>query len=78
LLIGQLAWNLLAWFKRTCLPPECHPLTVGTLRHRLLNVGGKITHQGRQWFLYLSDQNWFQDWWTLALKQLAQFHPIRP
>lgn len=78
LLIGQLAWNLLAWFKRTCLPQECHTLMVGTLRHRLLNVVGKITHQGRQWFLYLSDQNWFQDWWAFALKQLAQFHPISP
>ena len=78
LLIGQLAWNLLAWFKRMCLPKACHTLMVGTLRQRLLNVVGKITRGGRQWFLYLSDQNWFHDWWTFALKQLAQFQPISP
>lgn len=78
LLIGQLAWNLLAWFKRTCLPKECHPQMVGTLRHRLLKVVGKITTQGRQWFLSLSNQNWFHDWWVFALKQLALFHPICP
>jgi Transposase DDE domain group 1 len=78
LLIGQLAWNLLAWFNRTCLPEPCHKLMLGTLRHRLLKVAGKIVHRGRQFFLFLSDQNWFQDWWVFALKQLAQFHPISP
>lgn len=78
LLIGQLAWNLLAWFNRTCLPEPCHKLMLGTLRHRLLKVAGKIVHRGRQLFLFLSDQNWFQDWWVFALNQLAQFHPISP
>lgn len=78
LLIGQLAWNLLAWFNRTCLPAPCHQMMLGTLRHRWLNVAGKIVHRGRQLFLFLSDQNWFLDWWVFALKQLAQFHPISP
>ena len=78
LLIGQLAWNLLAWFNRTCLPEPCHKLMLGTLRHRLLNVAGKIVHQSRQFFLILSEQNLFQDWWVFALKQLALFHPISP
>ena len=78
LLIGQLAWNLLAWFNRTCLPPPCHQLMLGTVRHRFLNVVGKIVHRGRQWFLFLSDQNCFQDWWVFALKQLTLFHPISP
>jgi hypothetical protein len=78
LLIGQLAWNLLAWFNRCCLPEQCHRLTLGSLRHRLLNVAGKIVHQGRQLFLILSDENLFRDWWEFALKQLAQIHPISP
>jgi hypothetical protein len=78
LLIGQLAWNLLAWFNRCCLPEQCHHLTLGTLRHRLLNVAGKIVHQGRQLFLILSEENLFRDWWEFALKQLAQIHPISP
>lgn len=78
LLIGQLAWNLLAWFNRCCLPEQCHRLTLGSLRHRLLNVAGKIVHQSRQLFLILSDENLFRDWWEFALKQLAQIHPISP
>jgi len=78
LLISQLAWNLMAWFKRCCLPKSCHSMTLGTLRHRLLNVAGKIVHQARQLFLVLSDENLFQDWWAFALKQLAQLTPISP
>ena len=77
-MIGQLAGNLLAWFNRTCLPEPCHKLMLGTLRHRLLKVAGKIVRQSRQFFLILSEQNLFQDWWVFALKQLALFHPISP
>lgn len=70
-LIGQLAWNLVAWFKRLCLPKQYHTTTVKTIRNRLLNVAGKIVHQARQAFLVLSDQFWFTDVWSFALKQLA-------
>src|SRR5262245_37407017 len=71
-LIGQLAWNLVAWFKRLCLPKEYHKATVKTIRHQLFKVAGKIVHQARQFFLVLSDQYWFQDAWSFALKQLAK------
>ena len=71
-LIGQLAWNLVAWFKRLCLPKEYHQATVKTIRHQLLKVAGKIVHQARQFFLVLSDQYWFQEAWSFALKQLAK------
>lgn len=78
LLISQLAWNLVAWFKKLCLPEECHSMTLGTLRHRLLNVAAKIVHKSRQLFLVLSDENFYQDWWSFALKHLAQLTPISP
>ncbi|MBL8166838.1 MAG: transposase [Acidobacteria bacterium] len=78
LLISQLAWNLMAWFKRRCLPDPCRSLTLGSLRQRLLNVTEKIVHQARQLFLVLSDDNLFQDWWSFALKRLAQLNPISP
>jgi len=51
---------------------------LGTLRQRLLKVAAKIVHQGRQLFLVLSDTNYYQDWWSFALKQLAQLIPISP
>src|SRR5262249_23589664 len=75
--IGQLAWNLVAWFKRLCLPKEYHQATVKTIRHQLLKVAGKIVHQARQFFLVLSDQYWYQDAWSFALKQLAKLQILR-
>jgi len=71
-LLGQLAWNLVAWFKRLCLPTEYHAATVKTIRHQLFNVAGKIVHQARQFFLVLSDQYRFEKTWSFALKQLAK------
>ena len=78
LLIGQLAWNLLVWFKRLCLPAMCQAMTLGSLRHRLLKVAAKIVHQSRQKFLLLSEENRYQDWWRFALKQLAALKPLSP
>lgn len=78
LLISQLAWNVMAWFKRCCLPAQCHRLTVASVRHRLLKVAAKIVHQGRQLYLVISDENRFKDWWRFALKQLAKIQPISP
>lgn len=78
LLISQLAWNLLAWFKRLCLPQACHKMTLGSLRHRLFNVAAKIVHRSRQLFLVLSEENQFKDWWRFALKQLADLKPFSP
>lgn len=73
LLLGQLAWNLVAWFKRVCLPASCHPQTVKTVRQRLLQVAGKIVHQSRQLFLVISDDYLFQDLWRFALEKLSHF-----
>jgi hypothetical protein len=78
LLISQLAWNLFHWFKRLCLPEACQRMTLGTLRHRLLKVAAKIVHQSRQLFLVLSKENLFQDWWSFALKKLAQLTATSP
>lgn len=42
------AYNAMNWFKRLCLPPVYHPLTLGTLRRRLLLIAGELvrTPQG--------------------------------
>lgn len=78
LLISQLAWNLVAWFNRICLPQECHKLTVTTLRHRLLNVAAKIVHQSRQYYLVLSEENRFKEWWLFAINKLTKLQPGCP
>jgi Transposase DDE domain group 1 len=71
LLIGQLAFNLVAWFKRLVLPPNYQRTTIRTIRHHLLNLAGKIVHTARRWFLMLSDQYRYQAVWRFAINRLA-------
>ncbi len=55
LLIGQLAFNLVAWCKRLGLPASYHRTTLKTIRHHLLNLAGKIVHTARRCFLMISE-----------------------
>lgn len=71
LLIGQLAFNLVAWFKRLVLPASYHCTTIKTIRHHLLNLAGKIVHTARRCFLMLSDQYRYQTVWRFAIGRLA-------
>lgn len=71
LLMGQLAFNLVAWFKHLALPEQYKNSTVKTLRHQLLNLAGKVVHTSRQFFLILSEEYRFQDVWKAAIQKLA-------
>lgn len=71
LLIGQLACNLVAWFKRLVLPTSYHRSTVKTIRHHLLNLAGKIVQTARCCFLMISDQYRYQAVWRFAIDRLA-------
>ena len=71
LLLGELAFNLVAWFKRLILPEQYQHATIKTIRHHLLNVAGKIVTSGKQFFLLLSEHSFYQDVWAYALKRLA-------
>jgi Transposase DDE domain group 1 len=71
LLIGQIAINLLAWFKRLVLPPAYQQATIKTIRHHLLNLAGKLVHTARQCFLMLSDRYRYQAVWRFAIGRLA-------
>jgi hypothetical protein len=72
LLIGQIAFNLLAWFKRLLLPPSYHHATAKTIRHHLLNLAGKVVHSARQRFLVLSSRYRYQLVWQFAIQRLAR------
>lgn len=72
LLMGQIAFNLVAWFKRLVLPPSYHRATIKTIRHHLLNLAGKIVHTARRCFLMLSDQYRYQAVWRFAIGQLVR------
>lgn len=71
LLIGQIAFNLLAWFKKLVLPLSYHHATLKTIRHHFLNLAGKIVHSARQCFLVLSSSYRYQAAWQFALGRLA-------
>jgi hypothetical protein len=71
LLIGQLAFNLVAWFKRLVLPAPYHRTTIKTIRHPLLNLAGKIAHTARRCFWMSSDQYRYQAVWRFAIDRLA-------
>jgi len=71
LLIGQIAFNLLAWFKKLVLPSSYHQATLKTLRPQLLNLAGQLVHSARQWFLVLSNPYRYQSVWHFALGRLA-------
>jgi hypothetical protein len=70
-LIGQLAFNLLAWFNRLVLPPAYHHVTGKTIRHHLLHLAGKIVHTARRCFLMLSERYRYQAVWHFAIGRLA-------
>jgi Transposase DDE domain group 1 len=71
LLIGQLAFNLVAWFKRLVLPLSYQRATIKTIRHHLLNLAGKIVHTARRFFLMISDHYRYQGVWRFAIDRLA-------
>jgi len=71
LLIGQLAFNLVAWFKRLVLPSSYQRVTIKTLRHRFLNLAGKLVHTARCVFLVISDCYRYQAVWQFAIRRLA-------
>jgi len=71
LLIGQMAFNLMAWFKRLVLPEQYQQSTIKTIRHQVLNVAGKIVQTGRKLYLVISDQYRYQAVWEHAIKKLA-------
>jgi hypothetical protein len=71
LLIGQIAPNLLAWFKKLVLPLSYHHATLNTTRPHFLNLAGKIVHSARHCFLVLSSSYRYQTAWQFALGRLA-------
>ena len=71
LLIGRLAFNLVAWFKRLVLPPSYHRSTIKTIRHHLLNLAGKIVHTARRCFLMLSAHYRYQGVWRFAIDRVV-------
>lgn len=68
--LSLLAYNIIIWFKRLCLPDDWQSYTVGTLRHRLLLTPGIFTRTGNKPELKLPRNNPYQDVFEYALEKI--------
>lgn len=72
-LIGQLAYNLVVWLKQYGLPMKYLHSRVKMIRHRFLNVAGKVVHTGRGIWLNLKKSYFYQKEFLETLARLRAF-----
>jgi hypothetical protein len=70
-----LAYNLVNWFKRLCLPPELQTATLQTLRHRVLLMPAQLTRSQNRPRLVLPASGRREAAWTYALQQIDSLRP---
>ena len=68
--LSLLAYNIIIWFKRLCLPDNWQSYTVSTLRHRLLLTPGVFTRTGNRPMLKLPKNSLYQDVFENALEKI--------
>ena len=66
------AYNLIQWFKRWCLPDDWQPLTLASLRSRLLLIPGQFVRTHHHPILQLPATFPYQDAWKHALKAIKR------
>lgn len=74
--LSLLAYNIIIWFKRLCLPPDWQSYTVGTLRHRLLLIPGIFTRTNNRPELKLPRNSLYQDEFIYAQQQINKLGPL--
>ena len=60
------------WLKRAALPDAWRPVTIKTLRFRLLSVAGRLVHHARSWTLKLPRTYPFYSVFSHALWEIGQ------
>lgn len=61
--LAMLAYNLIVWFRRTCLPKIRWKEEIETFRSWFLHTAAKVIHTGRRWYLDLPrGYPWKQEW----------------
>lgn len=74
--LSLLAYNLIVWFKRLCLPEDWQTFTIGTLRHRLLLIPGVFTRTDNRPQLKLPKNNLYQDVFRSAQDRIKKLNPL--
>jgi len=70
-----LAYNLVNWFKRLCLPPAFQHATLQTLRHKILLMPAQLRHAGNRPTLALPASGPREAAWKHALHQMKGLKP---
>lgn len=74
--LSLLAYNLMRWFQRLCLPDNWQSYTLETLRRRLLLIPGNFTRTHNRPELKLPKNSPYQDTFMHALKQIKKIKPL--
>lgn len=67
-----LAYNLINWFKRLCLPQEFQSVTLGTLRNQLLIVPGQLVYTDNRPTLKLPENFLHREVFEYALRHIQR------
>ena len=74
--LSLLAYNLMTWFKRCCLPDGWQSCTLPTIRHHLLMVPGEFVRCGNVPTLRLPENSMHQPVFTDAARRIRELDPL--
>ncbi len=74
--LSLLAYNLMTWFKRCCLPEDWQSYTLPTIRHRLLMIPGEFVRTDNIPTLRFPRNSLHQDVFHYAQKQIKKVTPL--
>ncbi|HEY4479683.1 MAG TPA: IS1380 family transposase [Candidatus Paceibacterota bacterium] len=74
--LSLLAYNIVIWFRRLCLPNDWQSYTVATLRHRLLLVPGVFTKTNNRPTLKLPKNNPHQNTFLFAEERIKKMKSL--
>jgi len=69
--LSLLAYNLMTWFKRLCLPDDWQSFTLPTIRHHLLMMPGEFIRTGNIPTLRFPKNSLYQNVFHYALEQIG-------
>jgi hypothetical protein len=74
--LSLLAYNIVIWFRRLCLPDDWQTYTVATLRHRLLLIPGVFTRTDNRPVLKLPKNNPYQETFSYAQDRIKKLKSL--
>ena len=74
--LSLLAYNLMTWFKRLCLPDDWQSYTLPTIRHQLLMIPGEFVRSGNVPTLRLPENSMHQPVFAEAARRIRELDPL--